>query len=193
MTHPSFFSHLLSAFWQLHYITSQKHTVTGYKTRRYGHTTRWQHFARLNLWRSSPSYQLATVCLFSLPPRTHLNRSCTKAEMERLRVVMSVVREKPPCWSYRQAPSSTWFIMNCGPPSASILSISWAFLLGLHNIGKYWHCDIFYFCKIYCLYCNSNFHHFGEVSPLLTKQIYPPNSTTVCSATPPLLVMQLWH
>lgn len=45
---------------------SLRHTVTWPKTHKYNSHTTCCHFARLNLWCSLPSHQLAAVCLFSL-------------------------------------------------------------------------------------------------------------------------------
>lgn len=123
---------LLSALWQLHYIT-----ISYLRSARC--LSRWI------LWCSLPSHQLETVCLyfpfrtlFACPSRFFSTTYNTfeqqlKGEMERLRgsnhgcTVRQRSRDicgwvKPPCWSYRHAQSSTWLNMNCGPPTASSLT-----------------------------------------------------------------------
>lgn len=144
---------LLSAFWQLHYLpTRQQHTVSRYKTQTHSHTTCRRHFARLNLWCSSPSHQLETVCTLvafvslqvvsTTHRRTHLNRSYTRKEKMKTRRIkpwLHCEQGQQWCswWSeatllITQTCSIFHLIlilplnMNCGLP---FFIISWSFLL----------------------------------------------------------------
>lgn len=142
---------LLSAFWQIHYITIS-HLYSGTLSLCTKHKRpvdnifqdKISDVARplLSLKLSSlfPFLSLlAHPSKFSLPHGTHLNSSESKEIRERKREIETErikpwlhceqVQQcdicgwvKPPRWSYRHPQTSTWLNMNCGPPSASILT-----------------------------------------------------------------------
>lgn len=124
----------------LPHITAANHPWV--EEERYRNTTCRQHYSRLHLWYTSPSYQQATACLVSRAPRAHVNGSNNGDSMRSLKgsnqgytVKMFECQLKSPCWSYNLlhwSPATMMHDIGLTLLDAVILSMK-----NTRNIGKY--------------------------------------------------------